>query len=497
MPMDHELLARMKNVSRLPSLPAVAVRVLELSRNPSAGAAEIAKVVSADPALSAKILRTVNSSFYALPMQVSTLGHAAALLGVQSVKTLALGFSLVSGIGADRSENFDYNRFWRQSLFSAAFARTLAKFVSCPQHEEAFVAGLLSDVGTLVMHRALGSDYDELLAQSGGDQTELVRLSRARFDLDHAQVGGMLAEHWNLPRVLVEPIRQHHELAGPRAVPPGVTEVVHGGVVCAQVFAADRPGLLDAARAMLRDGFGFDPARSQQLFAEAESRAGQLVETFDLRVAPGRTFAEIESDALQVLTELSLDAQMQSQEIRRQNEKLIRQATIDALTGLANRSRLIEFLAAEFERSNRTAAPLAVLFIDVDRFKAVNDAHGHQAGDAVLAHLGRVLRAGVRRYDLAARYGGEEMVLVLPGLDAAAAGHVAERVRRAVESQPVEHAGRRVRVTVSVGVAAHDGARAFGSPDALLAAADRALYAAKSAGRNRVRFANAAGVKAA
>lgn len=184
--MNHLLLAKIKGNPQLPSLPAVAVRVLELAKQSNASVENVTKVISSDPALAAKVLKTVNSSFYGLPHQVSTISHALVLLGMQTVKTLALGFSLASGLNAGKSSRFDYVRFWRQSLFSAVAARTLAKVLGDREPEEAFLAGLLSDIGTLAMHRGLGAEYDVLLEACGGDQVELVRLSREKFDLDHA-----------------------------------------------------------------------------------------------------------------------------------------------------------------------------------------------------------------------------------------------------------------------------------------------------------------------
>jgi len=217
--MNHELLEKIRNVPQLPSLPAVALRVLELARQNNPSLASVAQVISSDPALTAKVLKTVNSSFYGLPHQVGTINRAIVLLGMQTVKTLALGFSLAGSLNSNRSARFDYVRFWRQSLFSAVAARTLSKSLYIKDPEESFLIGLLSDIGTLAMHRALGEEYDQLLDACQGDQVELVRLSREKFDLDHAQVGGAMAEHWKFPPAVVEPIRQHHDLANGRCVP--------------------------------------------------------------------------------------------------------------------------------------------------------------------------------------------------------------------------------------------------------------------------------------
>ncbi len=120
--MNQSLLDKIKNVPQLPSLPAVAVRVLELAKQSNQSLASVAKVISSDPALTAKVLKTVNSSFYGLPHQVATINHALVLLGMQTVKTLALGFSLAGSLNSNKSAKFDYVRFWRQSLFSAVAA---------------------------------------------------------------------------------------------------------------------------------------------------------------------------------------------------------------------------------------------------------------------------------------------------------------------------------------------------------------------------------------
>ena len=169
-------------------------------------------------------------------------------------------------------------------------------------------------------------------------------------------------------------------------------------------------------------------------------------------------------------------------------EALREQATTDPLTAMANRRTLLDALGRELERSSRLGSPCAVLFVDLDHFKRVNDVHGHAGGDAVLRQAAAAMRSILRPYDLVGRYGGEEFVVVLPGCDATGARMAAERVRAAVASMSVLVGGKSVPVTCSVGVAvsAAGGER---DRDALLAAADRALYQAKGAGRNRVMMA--------
>ena len=166
-------------------------------------------------------------------------------------------------------------------------------------------------------------------------------------------------------------------------------------------------------------------------------------------------------------------------------EALRDQAATDALTGVANRGTILETLGRELERARRAGTPCAVVFVDVDHFKRVNDVHGHAAGDAVLQHVASTMQSTLRPYDLLGRYGGEEFVVVLPGCDAAAARGVAERLRAAVSAStaPVGEAG--LHVTCSMGVAVARDPRGA-DRDRLLSAADAALYRAKQAGRDRV-----------
>jgi len=163
----------------------------------------------------------------------------------------------------------------------------------------------------------------------------------------------------------------------------------------------------------------------------------------------------------------------------------LRLAVTDPLTGLFNR----RYAARHLERTAQTGRPFAVLVLDVDRFKAINDRYGHNAGDNVLRGLAERLRSGLRDIDMLARIGGEEFLVILPETRPRGARRVAERLRRLVARTPftLPDATTQTSVTVSVGVT--DGGAGVPSLDGLIACADRALYAAKADGRNRVRHA--------
>jgi diguanylate cyclase (GGDEF)-like protein len=160
------------------------------------------------------------------------------------------------------------------------------------------------------------------------------------------------------------------------------------------------------------------------------------------------------------------------------------QAATDALTGLANRRSFDDELALEWRRAERVGDSLALLIIDLDNFKSINDELGHQAGDAVLRRVAAILDSGARQVDLAARYGGEEFALLTPETDVVGAMKLAERLRSAIEAATVKlPTGAEVSVTASLGVAVKG---ELERPEQLVTAADEALYEAKRNGKNRI-----------
>lgn len=177
-----------------------------------------------------------------------------------------------------------------------------------------------------------------------------------------------------------------------------------------------------------------------------------------------------------------------NRQLQAANAELERLSLTDALTELANRACFDRSLAKEWRRAQRDKTPLGLVMIDVDHFKAYNDTYGHPAGDACLKAVARAVQdAAHRPYDLAARYGGEEMAVLLPATPAEGCRIVAERLRATVEGLGLPHAGSKTTsvVTISVGVACHTPEHADGA-QGLVAAADQALYRAKHGGRNRV-----------
>jgi diguanylate cyclase (GGDEF)-like protein len=192
-------------------------------------------------------------------------------------------------------------------------------------------------------------------------------------------------------------------------------------------------------------------------------------------------------DTTELLARLDLARRMKrlQDELRARNEELERLATTDVLTGLHNRRSIQELLEAGVSRSVRHGTALSVLLVDVDHFKLVNDTHGHAAGDDVLRELSERLRTRLRREDSCGRWGGEELLVLLPDTTGSEAVALGQALRELVAARAFTATG--VGVTISVGVAAWDGE----SADGLVQRADAALYEAKGAGRDAVRQAGA------
>lgn len=171
--------------------------------------------------------------------------------------------------------------------------------------------------------------------------------------------------------------------------------------------------------------------------------------------------------------------------LRLENARLLAQTRTDHLTGLFNHRHFLEALDSEMERTLRSREPTALMMLDLDHFKRVNDTWGHEVGNQALVHTARILRESVRRIDVPCRYGGEEFAVVIPGTSLAGVVAVAERLRRRIEASPLPVGGKRLRLTASLGVAIFSGETAVGR-EQFVHTADGFLYEAKRDGRNRV-----------
>jgi diguanylate cyclase (GGDEF)-like protein len=486
--MNEQLARKIARCPNLPSLPAIAVQVLELTRLPDVDISELAKVISKDSALSSKILRTVNSSYYGRSKHVGTISQALVILGLQAVKTLVLGFSLVTNLSGQKTTGFNHLEYWKRSIYAANAARTLANRLGIVQQEEAFLAAVLQDIGMLVLDRVMPAEYGKIhLAVK--THAALPAAEREILGADHAEVGGMMAETWKLPEVLQTPIERHH--APERAKDPmlqKLSEVVGLAGTCGGIFVEPNPApLISRVRSYLHENHQISEADADAMLKEIGASTKEVATLFEINIGVQQNFEDILKRANEALVEITLESQQQATSLRELNQQLKREATTDALTGLANRGQFDKFLSAEFDKATQNGTPLTLVMMDVDKFKSINDKYGHLAGDKVLKRLAAILIASVRKCDLAARYGGEEMAIILPGVERQMAAAIAENFRRLIESRPIGFENTPIAVTASFGVAMLEPGSPFKVPSHLIKAADMAVYAAKHGGRNCVK----------
>ncbi|MGE5467591.1 MAG: HDOD domain-containing protein [Ignavibacteria bacterium] len=217
-----------KDVRGLVTLPDVYVRISRLIEDPQSSATDIAKAIAQDPAFTLRLLKVANSALYRFPSEVGTVGKAVSIIGTSQVRNLALSMSVAKCFAALPNDLVSMANFWRHSLFCALIARHLAKVARRVDPDALFTAGLLHDIGELVIFNRLPQQAREALALvlDSGDELPVFEAERQVMAFDHAAVGGELARHWNLPSLLEECIACHHEIAG-AAQHPREAAIVH------------------------------------------------------------------------------------------------------------------------------------------------------------------------------------------------------------------------------------------------------------------------------
>ena len=195
----------------LPELPSLASELNEVIENPMSSAEHIARVVSRSPSLTAVLLKIVNSSFYSLPSKISTVSHAVSLIGTQEISVLALGISVLSVFKNIPKETIDMHSFIRHSLVCGLLSRVFAAHKNVPQTEQLFVAGLLHDLGRLILYNYFPDESRNVLARSRNGNTLLYEEEKDYLGCDHAQLGVHLMKQWKLPPILENNILYHHK----------------------------------------------------------------------------------------------------------------------------------------------------------------------------------------------------------------------------------------------------------------------------------------------
>ena len=211
----HERVRKLvERVQGLPTLPSMLNSINQMILNPSTSPKEVAQVISSDPALTAKVLRVVNSSFYGFTNRITTITHAIVILGFNTVKSIALSSTIFDVFRRTvKPGDFDRTEFWKHSIGCGAAAKVLGRRLNYPMIEELFIAGLLHDVGKIVLDQFLPDKFLEVLNLVRKKDILIAEAELQVLGATHADVGAWLFEKWNLSKGLIETTRCHHNPA--------------------------------------------------------------------------------------------------------------------------------------------------------------------------------------------------------------------------------------------------------------------------------------------
>jgi diguanylate cyclase (GGDEF)-like protein len=499
--MEDAVQKLLKLETELPSPPAIAVRILEEIKNEECSLEGLARIIGSDPALVTKILRIANSSHYGLVAEVNTLPRALSVLGLNAVKNIVLSFVLADTIRGNKESTFNYDLFWRRSVTTAVSADLVCKLIGQPC-EDIFLTGLLQDIGVVFMYICHQEDYLAVLEETRFNPSSRVEIETDAFSFNHQDVGSAVLKEWGLPREIYKPIGYHHT---PHKAPSDwqlTSKFLNIAHSLSSIYHGNHSAeAIETTMAVFTGQFGLKAKEVDTLIDSIASQAVELLSFFEIPAGDMRPFSQILQDANAELGKLNLTyeqlvlqyqnakeaAETMARELLEANGKLRRLATTDGLTGLYNHRAFQDLLQKRVSEANRHGRSLALMMLDLDHFKSVNDKHGHPVGDAVLKAVSTTIKGLLRNEDILARYGGEEFAVILPETTIKGAILLAERIRTAVAELVIKINSASLNVTVSLGISANHPDQGDGDKSALIEAADKALYMAKNAGRNVVR----------
>ena len=484
--MNEELETSLTDCKSLPSLPTVATKIIELTSSDDFGLNDISDIVQHDIAIATKIIASANTAAYRRGEASTDIAHAVSRLGFKATMMIALSFSLAVKDKNTQATEIDTDALWHRSVASASIARLLARQLGSADAEACFLAGLVQDIGILALMQAAPETYADL---NDGSHEDAKNAEIKTLGCDHAEVGEWLLKRWNLPATVIELVAASHkfsELTLNSEQREDQWCIAASGLLAAAMLAGAH---LQAARLVsLLDGICTvktdDDRNIVQLIAETVREAETLFETSLVSDPVGL----LESSKEKLFELMTADpGEGRDDKIAQLEQRvsaLEQQGRLDSLTGAINRGHFHNELDRLVAESVQAREALSLMFIDADHFKHVNDTHWHLAGDEVLKWLAKALQQLVRGTDLVGRYGGEEFVVILPGIGESEAHELGTRICDHVRASAIDVGEYEVSVTVSIGIAAAAENTRIGSTRELIFAADQAMYFAKQSGRD-------------
>ena len=471
-----------KDLTKLPSPPGVAVKLLELYSSADVSINDLCDVIGTDPVLAARTVKFANSPMFARRHEATSLKQAVTMLGSNGVKMIALSFSLTEIAVENCKGKFQFNDFWNFSLATATSAKATYKSVELDP-DTGFLVGLLMNIGQLAMYCVAPNRYNSLLGSVSANDISLLATEKNEYGESRYEVGAQVLTNWDFPEAISSTLSL---LAGELETGSAETRALELANQMSYLFMATEPdsSFVQSFSDELSVLTGKDSEGVEELYGEAFAEYVEMATILSYKMPEARSLREIELEAKVAVLDMTLDLHMANTQVRAENNQLKDMAYIDELTGLGNRRNYESMAQGELTRCARMKRSFGLIVIDIDHFKSVNDTHGHAAGDAILAGVAKRMDKTIREYDYLFRFGGEEFVLIAPETSEEECATIAERLRKTVGIVDFEFENTTIPITISLGGAIyHPGDSA--DLGELFSAADSALYEAKESGRNR------------
>lgn len=471
---------------RIPTPPGVAMQLLELSQSNDTTVADLTRVISVDPKLSAKIVSYCNTPLMGMSRETTSLQAAVVILGMRSVTMLALSFSLMDNESDDAE--FDFSGFWNRSLAYAISCKLLSKSAGICG-DESFLLGLLLNIGQIGIVSTYAAEIAEMREriqpQEGISEAAILNEFARHHNLDPYYVGGKLLEKWHFPAWMADFVRDYSQADQDetRSKVFRAAERVTGLLINSVTTEAE---ILET-RELFNELLGLDEENFNTNYDKIATEYAEYAKLLEFEVGAVCSISDLETRAKEMLIHASLGMATEIQQISSEREQLKNDSLIDALTGLNNRRAYDEQIPTQIKVAADRKQTVVMAVLDIDHFKRFNDTYGHAAGDAVLKEVSNVVANAVRGSDSVFRFGGEEFVVILANCTQEQTVMIAERIRTLVESCVVEFEGQSLKVTVSSGIVFKEAAKIESLED-IFKEADDLLYKAKELGRNRCQF---------
>jgi len=477
-----------KKTDKLPTLPGIALKLMDAVRQEEPDLEEITKLISSDPSLSVEVLKCINSPFYSLQAKITSVNHAVNMMGLNTVKNLALSFSLVKNFQPEGQFSFDYNSFWKDSLIGAVSARSLAADILPDMSEDAFFLGLLHNLGILTLVRCLPKQYSLVIKEMQTSGCSYHEAEDLILGFNHMAIGRRLIESWGLPELLYLPTGFHHQpekLSTESSEITILTQILHLSSLFIDLFNdTDKCFTLGLIEFHAKKYKFEDKINVDDVGKKIHDHTQQIFPIFEISVNDQDHYSQLIESARNEITNLARDLMDKVIGQKQEIQSLKEQITRDVMTPLINYPYFHEVLEQEIYRSRRYKYPLSIIILDIDDLKSINDKFGHPAGDKVIKTVADCLKDQLRQSDHIARYSGDEFGIILTETSLKGGLRAAGRLKEAISSLNVNYENNSLSLNLSLGVASLLPDQDV-SKDGFIKMADKALSLAKANGKNQ------------